>query len=47
MDPSQYAPVMAVILPVGGIIGGVGGGWVADQVAKRAASEGRVRGFSV
>ncbi|KAG1672140.1 hypothetical protein FOA52_001728 [Chlamydomonas sp. UWO 241] len=42
MDSSQYAPVMAVILPVGRIIGGVGGGWVADQVAKRAATEGRI-----
>uniref|UniRef100_A0A7R9V477 Major facilitator superfamily (MFS) profile domain-containing protein n=1 Tax=Chlamydomonas euryale TaxID=1486919 RepID=A0A7R9V477_9CHLO len=37
LDPSSYAPVLAVVLPLGGIIGGVGGGWVADG----AASTGR------
>ncbi|KAG1657343.1 hypothetical protein FOA52_003766, partial [Chlamydomonas sp. UWO 241] len=30
LQPSDYAPVLAVVLPFGGIIGGIGGGWFAD-----------------
>lgn len=34
MDPSMYAPTLAVLLPIGGIIGGIGGGYVADKAAE-------------
>ena len=34
LEPSQYAPVLAAVLPLGGIVGGVGGGWLADFVAR-------------
>eukprot|EP00798_Chlamydomonas_sp_ICE-L_P018172 gene18172-24604_t len=35
IDSSVYAPVLAMVLPIGGIVGGVGGGWLADKLAKR------------
>ena len=34
LGPAAYAPVLATLLPIGGIIGGVGGGWLADKLAK-------------
>jgi hypothetical protein len=33
LDSSVYAPMLAVILPVGGIVGGVGGGLIADVLS--------------
>jgi len=33
LDSSVYAPILAVILPVGGIVGGVGGGLIADWLS--------------
>jgi MFS-type transporter involved in bile tolerance (Atg22 family) len=33
LDSSVYAPMLAVILPVGGIVGGVGGGLLADALS--------------
>ncbi|KAF6255340.1 hypothetical protein COO60DRAFT_1627563 [Scenedesmus sp. NREL 46B-D3] len=33
LDSGVYAPMLAVILPVGGILGGVGGGLIADWLA--------------
>lgn len=35
LDSSYYAPILAILLPVGGIIGGVGGGSLADKLAKK------------
>jgi heme exporter protein D len=34
LDSSVYAPILAVILPVGGIVGGVGGGLIADVLSQ-------------
>lgn len=34
LEPQVYAPVLAAVLPIGGIIGGVGGGFVADRLAQ-------------
>lgn len=33
LDSGVYAPMLAVILPVGGILGGVGGGLIADYLS--------------
>ncbi|WIA21299.1 hypothetical protein OEZ85_000532 [Tetradesmus obliquus] len=33
LDSGVYAPMLAVILPVGGILGGVGGGLIADWLS--------------
>lgn len=35
LSPESYAPALAAILPVGGIIGGVGGGLVGDWLSRR------------
>lgn len=35
VGPETYAPALAVLLPVGGIIGGVGGGLLADRLGKQ------------
>lgn len=35
VDAAVYAPALAVILPVGGVIGGLGGGWLADRFPER------------
>lgn len=32
LEPSVYASTLAAVLPIGGIIGGVGGGWLADKL---------------
>ena len=32
LEPSVYASMLAAVLPIGGIIGGVGGGWLADKL---------------
>ena len=32
LQPSVYAATLAAVLPIGGIIGGVGGGWAADRL---------------
>jgi hypothetical protein len=40
LQPSDYSPIMAIVLPVGGILGGVGGGWIADKIAAEAAARG-------
>lgn len=34
LESSVYAPMLAAILPVGGVLGGVGGGMVADWLTK-------------
>ncbi|MEW5298385.1 MAG: hypothetical protein WDW36_001514 [Sanguina aurantia] len=34
LTPGVYAPVMAMLLPIGGIIGGVGGGYLADILSR-------------
>lgn len=33
LDSGVYAPMLAIILPVGGILGGVGGGLIADYLS--------------
>ena len=35
LGPETYAPALAAILPVGGIIGGVGGGLMGDWLSRR------------
>ena len=35
LGPDTYAPALAGILPIGGIIGGVGGGLVGDWLSRR------------
>lgn len=35
LGPETYAPMLAGILPVGGILGGVGGGLMGDWLSKR------------
>eukprot|EP00197_Chlamydomonas_leiostraca_P004774 CAMPEP_0202869508 /NCGR_PEP_ID=MMETSP1391-20130828/12490_1 /ASSEMBLY_ACC=CAM_ASM_000867 /TAXON_ID=1034604 /ORGANISM="Chlamydomonas leiostraca, Strain SAG 11-49" /LENGTH=662 /DNA_ID=CAMNT_0049549835 /DNA_START=458 /DNA_END=2443 /DNA_ORIENTATION=+ len=35
LTPDQYAPVLATLLPLAGIVGGVGGGLLADRLAAR------------
>ena len=35
LEPSTYASTLATILPIGGIIGGVGGGYLADQLGQK------------
>lgn len=35
LTPAQYAPVLAMLLPLAGVVGGVGGGLVADRLASR------------
>lgn len=32
LEPAQYAPLLAAVLPIGGILGGVGGGLAADYL---------------
>lgn len=34
LTPDVYAPALATILPIGGIVGGVGGGLLADWLSK-------------
>ena len=34
LGPETYAPALAVILPVGGLLGGVGGGLLADRLSR-------------
>ena len=34
LAPDVYAPALATILPIGGIVGGVGGGLLADWLSK-------------
>ncbi|GLC46019.1 hypothetical protein PLESTB_001027300 [Pleodorina starrii] len=34
LESSSYAPVLAALLPIGGIIGGVGGGYLADRLSR-------------
>ncbi|EFJ44126.1 hypothetical protein VOLCADRAFT_95577 [Volvox carteri f. nagariensis] len=33
LEPPSYAPVLAALLPIGGILGGVGGGYLADRLS--------------
>ncbi|PNG93963.1 hypothetical protein TSOC_015286, partial [Tetrabaena socialis] len=35
LESSAYAPVLATLLPIGGIIGGVGGGYLADRLGRQ------------
>jgi MFS family permease len=34
LEPATYAPMLAAVLPIGGIVGGVGGGLLADALSK-------------
>ncbi|GIL69859.1 hypothetical protein Vretimale_10105 [Volvox reticuliferus] len=34
LESSAYAPVLAALLPIGGILGGVGGGYLADRLSQ-------------
>lgn len=34
LDAEQYAPLLALVLPIGGIIGGVGGGLLGDYLSR-------------
>ncbi|GIL63022.1 hypothetical protein Vafri_17178 [Volvox africanus] len=34
LESSAYAPVLAALLPIGGILGGVGGGYLADRLSR-------------
>ncbi|GFR46597.1 hypothetical protein Agub_g8200 [Astrephomene gubernaculifera] len=34
LESSAYAPVLATLLPIGGILGGVGGGYLADRLSR-------------
>lgn len=34
LGPETYAPALAIILPVGGLLGGVGGGLLADRLSR-------------
>ncbi len=53
LEPSTYAPLLAVVIPVGGIIGGVGAGaltvaglgWVAVMTCRALARQGRELGL--
>ena len=38
VGPDQYAPALAALLPIGGIIGGVGGGLLADKLSRLGAT---------
>ena len=35
VGPETYAPALAALLPVGGLLGGVGGGLLADRLSKQ------------
>lgn len=35
LGPDVYAPLLAAIIPVGGIIGGVGGGLAGDWLSRK------------
>lgn len=47
LEPSQYAPLLAAVLPLGGIVGGLGGGFLADQQAKSSGRQWVTSGASV
>ncbi len=34
LGPETYAPMLACIIPIGGIIGGVGGGLLGDKLSR-------------
>lgn len=34
LTPEVYAPLLAAVIPIGGIIGGVGGGLIADRLSQ-------------
>lgn len=34
LTPETYAPMLACIIPIGGIVGGVGGGLLGDKLSK-------------
>ena len=38
VGPDQYAPALACLLPIGGIVGGVGGGLLADKLSRLGAT---------
>jgi hypothetical protein len=39
VGPDVYAPALAAILPIGGIIGGVGGGLAGDWLSRRGGRQ--------
>jgi hypothetical protein len=41
LPASSYAPVLAVVLPLGGVIGGVGGGLLSDWLSARGGARRR------
>ena len=47
LTPDVYAPALATILPIGGIVGGVGGGLLADWLSKIGGRSWLTAGASV
>ena len=45
LGPETYAPALAIILPIGGILGGVGGGLLADGKREEERERGIVFSF--
>lgn len=39
LGPDVYAPALAAVLPIGGIIGGVGGGLAGDWLSRRGGRQ--------
>lgn len=37
LKPEMYAPLLAVVIPVGGVIGGVGGGLAGDWLSRKGS----------
>lgn len=38
VGPEVYAPALASLLPIGGLVGGVGGGLLADKLSRMGAT---------
>ena len=41
LEPSVYNPMLAWIIPLSGVIGGMGGGWLCDKLGVSAPRSGR------
>ena len=47
LGPDVYAPALAAVLPIGGIIGGVTGGLMGDWLSRRGGRQWLTAGLSV